>query len=203
MGRDYNRASGSRGAAYAPAVIAKLIALVLPLGLDTFAVAAALGLVGVSSDRRLRISLLFTAFEAGMPLIGVALGAPLGRAIGGAADYAAIGVLLSFGVYTLVRSEQAEERRIAQLAEARGPAALLLGVSISLDELAIGFTLGLLRLPVVLVIVLIAVQTFIVTQVGLRVGSRLSDRMREGAERLAGVALTLLGLVLLVEKLLA
>ena len=184
-----------------PAVVAKLIALVLPLGLDTFAVAAALGLVGVTPDRRLRISVLFTAFEAGMPLIGVALGAPLGRALGGAADYAAIGVLLGFGLYTLLRSEQAEERRIARLAEARGLSALLLGVSISLDELAIGFTLGLLRLPVVLVIALIAAQTFIVTQLGLRLGSRLSERLREGAERLAGIGLTLLGLVLLVEKL--
>jgi putative Mn2+ efflux pump MntP len=184
-------------------VIAKLIALVLPLGLDTFAVAAALGLVGVTPERRLRISLLFTAFEAGMPLIGVALGAPLGRALGSAADYAAIAVLMSFGLYTLLKSEQAEEQRIARLAEARGLSALLLGVSISLDELAIGFTLGLLRLPVLLVIVLIAVQTFIVTQLGLRLGSRLSERMREGAERLAGVGLTLLGLVLLIEKLLS
>lgn len=60
--------------AYAHAVIAKLVALVLPLGLDTFAVAAALGMIGVSSARWLRISLLFTAFEGGMPLIGLALG---------------------------------------------------------------------------------------------------------------------------------
>jgi hypothetical protein len=84
-------------------VVAKLIALVLPLGLDTFAVAAALGAVGVSAARRLRISFLFTGFEAGMPLIGLALGAPLGRAIGGSADYVAIGVLLAFGLYTWER----------------------------------------------------------------------------------------------------
>jgi putative Mn2+ efflux pump MntP len=184
-------------------VVAKLIALILPLGLDTFAVAAALGLVGVTPQQRLRISFLFTAFEAGMPLIGVALGAPLGRAIGAAADYVAIGVLLAFGLYTLLRSEAAVEERIAKLANAHGVAALLLGVSISLDELAIGFTLGLLRLPVVLVIALIAAQTFIVTQLGLRLGGRLSAPWREGAERLAGVALSLLGLVLLFEKLLA
>jgi hydrogenase/urease accessory protein HupE len=51
--------------------------------------------------------------------------------------------------------------------------------------------------------VLIALQTFIVTQLGLRLGSRLSDRQREGAERLAGAALTGLGPVLLAGKLLA
>ncbi len=74
-------------------------------------------------------------------------------------------------------------------------------MSISLDELAIGFTLGLMRLPATLVIALIAAQTFAVTQLGLRLGARLSERLREGAERLAGVALTVLGLVLLAEKL--
>jgi manganese efflux pump family protein len=182
-------------------VTAKLLALILPLGLDTFAVAAALGIVGIPPQRRLRISLVFTAFEAGMPLIGLALGAPLGHALGGAADYAAIGVLLAFGLYTLT-SNDSEEERLAQLGEMHGLGALLLGVSISLDELAIGFTLGLLRLPAGLVIALIALQAFIVAQLGLRLGSRLSERLREGAERLAGAALTGLGLVLLAEKLL-
>ena len=184
-------------------MIAKLLALILPLGLDTFAVAAALGMVGVSRPRRLRISLLFTAFEAGMPLIGLALGVPLGHALGGAADYVAIGVLLAFGLYTLLTSEKNEEERLGQLTQMHGLGALVLGVSISLDELAIGFTLGLLRLPAALVVALIALQTFIVTQLGLRLGSKLSEQLREGAERLAGAALTVLGIVLLAEKLLA
>ena len=48
----------------------------------------------------------------------------------------------------------------------------------------------------------IAAQTLIVTQLKLRLGSRLGQRTREGAERLAGAALTVLGLVLLGEKLL-
>jgi manganese efflux pump family protein len=182
-------------------VAAKLIALVLPLGLDTFAVSAALGALGVSGQHRLRVSLLFAGFEAGMPLIGVALGAPLGRAIGSAADYVAIGVLFVFGIYTLVGREEDEER-LSQLIQLRGASAVVLGISISLDELAIGFTLGLFRLPVALVIVLIAVQAFIVTQLGLRLGHRLSERVREGAERLAGVALIVLALVLLTEQLL-
>ena len=179
---------------------ARLIALVLPLGLDTFAVAAALGALGV--QQRLRVSALFTAFEAGMPLTGLALGAPLGHAIGGAADYVAIGVLLTFGLYTLLDSQEADEQRLAELASLRGPAVLLLGVSVSLDELAIGFTLGLLHMPVVLVIALIAGQAFLLAQLGLRLGSRLSRRFREGAERLAGLALVGLAVALLAEELL-
>lgn len=181
-------------------MLAKLVALVLPLGLDTFAVAAALGMLGTAPGRRREITLLFTCFEAGMPLIGLALGVALGRVIGGAADYLAIGVLTTFGLYMLLGSEN--EERIRELDGPRGLRSLALGVSISLDELAIGFTLGLLRLPVVAVVVLIAAQTVIVTQLGLRLGSRLSEPLRECAERIAGAALTLLGLVLLAEQLL-
>ena len=191
------------GAGSDPAtMLGTLIALVLPLGLDTFAVAAALGMIGVTPTRRRHISLLFTAFEAGMPVIGLALGAPLGHAIGGAAEYLAIGVLLAFGVYTLLLDRE-DDARLRDLLEMRGWRAIALGLSISLDELAIGFTFGLLHLPVALVIGLIAGQTLIVTQLGLRLGGRIGERVREGAERLAGVALTVLGFVLLIEKLLA
>lgn len=181
-------------------MIAKLIALVIPLGLDTFAVAAALGLAGVSGRRRGEITLLFTAFEAGMPLVGLAIGAPVGHAIGSAAEYVAVGVLIAFGIYMLVSED---DERVAELGMLRGLRALALGLSISLDELAIGFTFGLLHVPVLAAIAAIAGQTVIVTQLGLHLGARAGERIREGAERVAGLALTILGLVLLVERLLA
>ena len=182
-------------------MIAKLLALVVPLGLDTFAVAAALGLAGAAPVVRIRVSLLFPFFEAAMPLVGLGLGVPLGHALGRGADYLAIGVLFAFGLYTLLGSEAEEERAARNFANASAPRLLLLGLSISLDELAIGFTLGLLRLPIVPVIALIAVQAFVVTQLGLRLGHRLSKSLREVADRLAGLTLTALAAVLLVEAL--
>jgi putative Mn2+ efflux pump MntP len=44
---------------------------------------------GVSSSQRLRVSLILTGFEAGMPLIGVGVGQTLGHALGSFADYVA------------------------------------------------------------------------------------------------------------------
>src|SRR5438874_158951 len=63
------------------------------------------------------------------------------------------------------------------------------------------FAVGLLRLPVPVVVVLIGAQAFRLTQLGLRLGARIGEGIREGAERLAGVALAGLGLVLLGERL--
>ena len=41
----------------------KLVLFVLPLGLDTFAVSAALGMRGLPARQRLRVSLLMSGFE--------------------------------------------------------------------------------------------------------------------------------------------
>jgi len=68
-------------------------------------------------------------------------------------------------------------------------------VAVSLDELAIGFSAGLLDLPIAWTIALIAVQAFVAAQIGLAVGARLSERAREAAERIAGAGLIVLGLV--------
>lgn len=183
----------------------KLIALVVPLGLDTFAVAAALGMSGLTREDRLRVTAVFTVFEMGMPLVGFGVGAVAGNVAGTAADYIAIAILIALGVYMLWprHDDRDEPGRVGLLARTRGFAAIGLGISISLDELAIGFSLGLLRFPVLLVIVSIGIQTLVVTQAGLRLGSRIGEVVRERAERLAGVILAGLGVVLLVQRLLS
>ena len=56
----------------------KLLAFTLPLCLDTFAVSfAVLGEMRLGRAQRLRVIVLLIAFEAGMPLIGMALATPL------------------------------------------------------------------------------------------------------------------------------
>lgn len=182
--------------------VLRVLAFVLPLGLDTFAVAAALGAAGRLSTRaRVRITTLFVAFEAGMPLLGLAVGAPLSRVIGGIADYVAAGAVIGIGVWMLVGNDSDEEDKAQRLVDARGLAVIGLGISISLDELAIGFSLGLTRLPLVPVVVAIAVQAALAAQVGLFLGARIGERFRETAERLAGIALIALGVFLVVERL--
>jgi putative Mn2+ efflux pump MntP len=180
--------------------VLRLLALTLPLALDTFAVSAALGVAGAGRSRRLKLALTFTAFEALMPLVGLALGAPLGRAIGSAADYIAFALLLALGTYMLA-GDKNEEERLQGFAGGR-VGLLVLGLSVSLDELAIGFTFGLLRLPVIPALIVIAVQAFAAAQLGLWLGARFGERIREGSERLAGLALIALGLALLALKVL-
>ncbi len=179
----------------------KLLLFVLPLGLDTFAVSAALGLQGLPKRERLKVSLLLSGFEMVMPVIGLFVGRGLGAAIGGVAEYIAAAALIALGGYMLLADEEGEGAKVASLSNRTGVALIGLGISISIDELAMGFTIGLLHLSLILAVLLIGVQAFLVAQLGLRIGSRLGAAAREWAERLAGVALLGLGALILVEQL--
>jgi putative Mn2+ efflux pump MntP len=190
-----------QGSWQAEAVL-KLLAFVLPLGLDSFAVAAAIGASQATTvAQRLRISLIFVLFEGGMPLIGLVLGAVLARGIGQVAEYVAGAAVVAIGARMLLASDQDEEETVSRLAGSRGLALIGLGISISLDELAIGVTIGLAHLPITAVIVAIALQAFVAAQLGLAVGARIGERWRERAEQIAGIALILLGAYLIIEEL--
>jgi manganese efflux pump family protein len=182
--------------------VLKLLAFVLPLGLDSFAVAAAIGAVhAVSWRQRLRISLIFVIFEGGMPLIGLALGSALASGIGRVANYLAAAAVIGIGAWMLVAGDEGGEEKAGRVLSTRGLALVALGVSISLDELAIGFSIGLSHLPVTGIVVAIAAQAFAAAQLGLALGARIGERWRERAERIAGIALILLGSYLIAEQL--
>ena len=178
----------------------KLLAFVLPLGLDSFAVAAAIGASQVTTARqRLRISLVFVIFEGGMPLIGLALGSALARGIGDVADYLAAVAVIGIGAWLLLAGGKDEEERASRLTSSHGLALVALGISISLDELAIGFSIGLAGVPVAAVVVAIGLQALLAAQLGLAIGAKIGERWRERAEQAAGIALILLGAFLLAE----
>ena len=178
----------------------KLLLFVLPLGLDTFAVSAALALRGLAPRERLKVSLLMAGFELAMPVVGLLVWHALGHAVGSAADWVAVAVLAALGGWMLLHEEEGEGEKAAELARRGGLAVVALGVSISLDELAMGFTIGLLQLSLWLAVVLIGAQAFVFSQIGLRLGSHLNETLRERAEQLAGLALLGLVLLLVVEK---
>lgn len=74
-----------------------LTALFLSLGLDTFAVAVGLGVLGLPRTRWLRLGLTFAVFEGAMPAVGLLLGRHLTGTMGNAAAYLAAGLLILFG----------------------------------------------------------------------------------------------------------
>jgi manganese efflux pump family protein len=175
----------------------RLLGFVLPLSLDSFAAAfAAMGVRGLRRVQRLRITALFLAFEAGMPLAGLALGASVAGLAGGLARFLVPVALAAVGIWILRESlndDDDEVRKARGLLTTRGFAIIGLGLGISLDELALGFTISFTRIPVAEVVIAIAVQASVAIWSGAYLGSRFrgtgARRVRWGAEVLAGVGL--------------
>jgi putative Mn2+ efflux pump MntP len=181
--------------------IITVAALILPLAIDTFVLGTALGAAGVRKRERLRTSLILTAFEAGMPVVGFLGGAAVGVVAGAWTSYVAAAVLAGIGAWMLLSRGDGEEdeQNLRLLEAARGWSVVVLGLGISVDELGIGFGVGLLRLPFLLLIGLIAAQAFLAAQLGMRLGSRLAESARQAAGRFAGILLILAGVLVIAE----
>ena len=181
-------------------VALRIAAFVIPLGFDTFGVAVALGLLGLHP---LRPALLFALFETAMPLIGILVGRTVGLWFGALAIYIGAMILIGIGIHTLRETlEHDHETALVSLESVRG--ILLAGLGISTDEIAMGFPLGALGLPIIAVLAAVAVQAFVVTVAGIVVGCRIGTALGRRASRVAGlaagVAFLALGGYLLVER---
>ena len=129
-----------------------------------------------------------------MPLIGLGVGRGIAATVGHVAPYVAAASLAVVGVATLVGRDDDAAARAPQL---RGIAFVALALALSLDELALGFTIGLLRLSIVVALPLIAAQAVLASQLGLALGARLGRGGAELAERVAGVCLIVVGALVL------
>ena len=177
-----------------------LLALTTPLCLDSFLIAAAIGLGNPSLKDRLRLASLLAAFEAGMPLVGLMVGQVLAAGLGSIAQYLAVGLLIVVGGYAALKTKE-EDDDAKKIAGVHGLTAIALAFSISLDGLAIGFTYGLLKLPILSVTLLIAIEAFVLMQIGFAIGGRLPMAIRRHGEQLANWVLVAIGVVLLIAKL--
>lgn len=173
------------------------------LGLDTLAVSLSLGLSGLPRSRWARVGLTFALFEGLMPVIGLLIGQRLGTFFGDIAEYIAAGILIVIGALEIKEAftdddDDDESLALTPTGEQQRPL-VLVGLSVSLDELAVGFALGVLHVALGLALAYIAVQAFALTFVGLLIGRRLGRRFGERAELAAGIVLALLGVALLVS----
>lgn len=177
-----------------------IAAFVIPLGFDTLAVSIALGLRGTNPWRP---ALLFAAFEVMMPVAGIILGRYAGARLESLAGYLGGIIIVAVGVHTLREAFQ-HEGEIGRLSLRGARGIVATGLAVSTDEMAIGFPLGALRLPVGAVLAAIAFQAFVATAGGILVGNKIGTRLGERAARLSGIvagtAFILLGIWLVGER---
>ena len=178
--------------------LAELFILAVSLSMDAFAVSVCKGLSQpkLKAGHMVITGLYFGGFQALMPLLGFLLGAQFARFISGF-DHWVVFALLAFIGGGMIR-----ESREAACPSDRGfsPKEMLpLAVATSIDALAAGVSLALLKVDIFWAVSLIGLTTFCLSALGVWAGHRFGARYKGAAELAGGIALILIGAKVLAE----
>jgi putative Mn2+ efflux pump MntP len=175
--------------------MARLLAVAAPLGLSNFAGGVAIGLDRLPTRTRLRVAATFAAFEAALPLLGLAVGRSVAGPLGDSAALVGGLALVGLGGWLLlapiVRRGRPDRARPAWT----GRRIAVTGAALSLDNLVVGFALGAVRVPVVVSAVVIGAVSGVLSLAGLELGHRVGRRVDRQAEALSAAGLVVVGLL--------
>jgi manganese efflux pump family protein len=180
-----------------------LLLVAASVGLSNLAAAIGIGFGGVTARTRIRVALIFGLFEAGMPIVGLVVGAGLASGVGHAARWIGALVLIAIGVVTVIQAwrhpleEVPDERSPGQPQRTDSLGRLIISAfALSLDNLAAGFALGTLHVGVAEGAIVIGVVSVVLSLAGLELGGRIGARAGRRGEQIGGVILVGVGVAL-------
>ena len=180
----------------------ELFLIGIGLSMDAFAVSICkgLGMKKINLKVAVVLGLFFGGFQAGMPVIGWALGSQFLGIIGPIDHWIAFALLAIIGINMLREALNGEEETTD--ADLSVKTMFLMAVATSIDALAVGISLAMAGVSnIFLAVLLIGVTTFVLSAVGVRVGNVFGSRYEKKAELMGGVILILLGVKILLEHL--
>ncbi|MER6925574.1 MULTISPECIES: manganese efflux pump MntP [Streptomyces] len=166
-------------------MIWEMLVLGFVLSLDNFRVSIALGTVPFGLKRAVQVALTFGLWDAVMPLIGLLIGREIGESIGNVADVMGAAALGGYGLYLVISALRNPEPD-----ELDHPWALFgIPLTLSLDNLIAGASLGMLGLSPWLSAAAFGVMTAVMSLVGLQLGRAVAHLIRIRSDLLSGVTL--------------
>ena len=171
--------------------------------MDAFAVSIATGvsLKNVNSRQLFRLSWHFGLFQALMPIIGWGAGLSIRSYIEHYDHWIAFGLLAFVGGHMIKEAFQDGKSEKPIKDYTKGMTLVMLSVATSIDALAVGFSLSLLKISIWMPALIIGIVAGTFTLVGMRIGERIgaAKRLSFYAETIGGVVLIGIGLNILYE----
>ena len=117
--------------------------------------------------------------------------------------YLAIGIVLSFVGIRMIKSGYEIEESDIGINPSKGINLVMLSIATSIDALAIGLSLAVLKVNIWYPAVIIGIITGILSIIGVQLGNRLGIRFGKRMEIIGGVILIIIGVRILIEHLYA
>jgi putative Mn2+ efflux pump MntP len=180
-----------------------MLGTALALAMDAFAVATASGvcLKIVSPRQTFRLAWHFGLFQAFMPIVGWGGGLTVRSRIEHYDHWVAFVLLALVGGHMIWGALEDEKKTQPRNDPTKGLRLVMLSVATSIDALAIGLSLALLKISIWLPALVIGVVATIATAAGLHLGRKAGSvaHLGSSAEFIGGMGLIAIGLKVLYE----
>lgn len=189
--------------------LAELVLLAVGLSMDAFAVSICkgLGMKKINLKVAVVLGLFFGGFQAGMPVIGWALGSQFMGIIGPIDHWIAFILLAFIGgkmlweAFTEGEDEGEDEGDGKDAEKIDLGEYMILAIATSIDALAVGISFAALSVDIMPAVSLIGITTFIFSVAGVVIGHTFGARYEKPATIVGGVVLIFIGLKILLEHL--
>ena len=178
-----------------------IIGIAVGLAMDATAVAIATSIMlgRVEGRQVFRFAFHFGLFQAAMPVIGWLAGRGLSEYIQSWDHWVAFALLVVIGGKAIIDVFRAETDEAKASDPTRGLSLIVLSVATSIDALAVGLSMALLKVTIWYPAIVIGVVTAALTILGMIMGSRLGQRFGMRVRVFGGVILIAIGIKILVE----
>lgn len=175
--------------------IATIVLLSLGLAMDAFAVSLGIGTAEEIRTLRgkFRLALHFGLFQAGMTALGWIVGDTIVTYIQAYDHWIAFALLTYVGI-NLIRAGIHHDCQAFKGDPSTGRTLVLLSIATSIDAFAVGLSIVVMNVPIILTIVSIGVVAFLLSILGLLAGVRLCETYGKRMEVAGGVLLIGIGL---------
>ncbi len=168
--------------------------MAIALGMDAFSMSIGVGLQGISTVQTGQLSFIVGVLHIILPLLGIYLGQILGAFAGSIATYFGAAVLIILGAKMIYEEFKDEEEEITLKA---GWQFIVLPVSVSLDSLSIGFSLGTFGIQKLFFVTgVFGLVAAAMTAAGVALGLKIGHAI-EKTSILGGTILMILGVKML------
>ncbi|MEN8223196.1 MAG: manganese efflux pump MntP family protein [Acidobacteriota bacterium] len=181
--------------------ILTMIFIAAGLSMDSFAVSVVNGfsIKNIRMKNMLLIAASFTVFQTIMPVLGWFAGGTIEGYIRNTDHWIAFILLFYLGSRMIYNSSKESGSVIRK--EIRVPEIITQSFATSIDALAVGLSLAVLNVQIVLPVLIIGLTTFFFSIAGLNIGKYSGKKFKRGSEIIGGIILILIGVKILIEHL--
>jgi putative Mn2+ efflux pump MntP len=183
--------------------LATTLFIAVGLAMDAFAVSLGIGTTGCANAPRpvFRLSFHMGLFQGLMTFLGWLAGSSVAHLIA-SVDHWVVMVLLAFVGARMIRSGLDPEEKKLWRDPSRGGSLLVICIATSIDAMAVGLSLAMLKTEVINPCLVIGVITLCLSLVGLLAGNQLGERFGKRMEIIGGLILNGIGVRILLAHLL-